>query len=94
MTSGLYSFYDDCSIDECYRLEAVLSDGLTRLMLALETTGDWKGTQAAARRLVDHDPLREDAHRLAMQAYCHFGQRNAALERYRRSSLSSLGQGG
>jgi oligopeptide transport system substrate-binding protein len=77
-------FYDDWIIDERYRLEAVFADGLTWLMLDLETTGDWQGALAAALRLVDHDPLREDAHRLAMRAYCHLGQRNAALEQYRR----------
>ncbi|MFQ5813768.1 MAG: ABC transporter substrate-binding protein, partial [Anaerolineae bacterium] len=39
---------------------------------------------AMALRLLSHDPLREDAHRLVMRAYCHLGQRNAALEQYHR----------
>jgi ABC-type oligopeptide transport system substrate-binding subunit/DNA-binding SARP family transcriptional activator len=77
-------FYDDWIIDERYRLEALVADGLTRLMLSLEGTGDWKGALAAALRLVDHDPLREDGHRQAMRAYCHLGQRNAALAQYHR----------
>jgi len=38
----------------------------------------------AALRLLDCDPLREDAHRAAMRAYGRLGQRNAALEQYAR----------
>ena len=39
---------------------------------------------STALRLLQHDPLREDAHRLAMRVYCRLGQRNAALEQYHR----------
>jgi len=35
-----------------------------------------------ALRLLDRDPLREDAQRLAMRACYRLGQRNAALEQY------------
>ena len=39
---------------------------------------------AVALRLLEQDPLREDAHRAAMRAYCRLGQRHAALAQYAR----------
>jgi len=81
----LDGFYDDWIISERYRLEALYLDVLARLMAAYETAGNHEAALAAALRLLDKDLLREDAHRLAMRAYCRLGQRNAALEQYRRS---------
>jgi oligopeptide transport system substrate-binding protein len=80
----LDGFYDDWIINERYRLETLFSKALARLMVAQEAGGEHSAALATALRLLDHDPLREDAHRLAMRAYCHLGQRNAALEQYRR----------
>ncbi|NIN69471.1 MAG: AAA family ATPase, partial [Anaerolineae bacterium] len=77
-------FYDDWVINERYRLETLFSEALTRLMVAQEGREEYDGALATAARLLGHDPLREDAHRLAMRAYCRLGQRNAALEQYRR----------
>lgn len=77
-------FYDDWVLNERYRLETLLSEALARLMTGLELQGQHDDALAAALRLLQHDPLREDAHRSAMRAFCRLGQRNAALEQYRR----------
>jgi ABC-type oligopeptide transport system substrate-binding subunit/DNA-binding SARP family transcriptional activator len=77
-------FYDDWVLNERYRLETLFSKSLTRLMSGLEAGGDYVSALAVGLRLLQHDPLREDAHRLAMRAFCRLGQRNAALEQYRR----------
>jgi hypothetical protein len=87
---GLYrgdfldGFYHEWVIDERYRLEMLFMDALTRLMMGLEATAEHDPALAAALQLLERDPLREDAHRLAMRAYCGLGQRNAALEQYHR----------
>jgi len=80
----LDGFYDDWVLNERYRLETLFSAALARLMVGLEAGGDDGGALAVALRLLQYDPLREDAHRLAMRAFCRLGQRNAALEQYRR----------
>jgi oligopeptide transport system substrate-binding protein len=80
----LDGFYDDWIISERYRLEGLLLDVLARLMLGREAGGEHQAALEAALRLLGRDPLREDAHRLAMRAHCRLGQRNAALEQYHR----------
>jgi DNA-binding SARP family transcriptional activator len=80
----LDGFYDDWIINQRYRLETLFSEALARLMAGQETSGEHEAALATALRLLDHDPLREDAHRLVMRAYCHLGQRYAALAQYRR----------
>lgn len=88
--AGLYrgdfldGFYDDWIITLRYRLETVFCDVLARLMLTQEAVDDQEAALATALRLLDRDPLREVAHRLAMRALCRLGQRGAALEQYRR----------
>jgi DNA-binding SARP family transcriptional activator len=77
-------FYDDWIISERYRVEALFLEALRRLMVDRETGGEHQAALATARRLLRRDSLREDAHRLAMRAYCRLGQRNAALEQYHR----------
>jgi DNA-binding SARP family transcriptional activator len=87
---GLYrgdfldGFYDDWILNERYRLETLFSAALARLMAAQEASGEHGAVLTTAQRLLHHDPLQEDAYRLAMRAYCCLGQRNAALEQYRR----------
>ncbi|RMF34265.1 MAG: hypothetical protein D6759_06080, partial [Chloroflexi bacterium] len=80
----LEGFYDDWVINERYRLESLFFEVLTRLMTGYEARGEPDAALAIALQLLNHDPLREDAHRLAMRAYCRLGQRNAALDQYRR----------
>jgi ABC-type oligopeptide transport system substrate-binding subunit/DNA-binding SARP family transcriptional activator len=77
-------FYHEWVIDERYRLETLFMEALTRLMIGLEDGAEHDSSLAVAMRLLERDPLREEAHRLAMRAYCRLGQRNAALEQYRR----------
>ena len=79
----LDGFYDDWIINERYRLGTLFLDALARLMGRHERKGEHQAALAIATRLLGHDPLREDAHRLAVRAYCRLGQRNAALEQYR-----------
>jgi ABC-type oligopeptide transport system substrate-binding subunit len=84
LSDFLDGFYDDWIISERYRLEALFLEVLRRLMVDRETGGEHQAALATAQRLLGRDPLREDAHRLAMRAYCRLGQRNAALEQYHR----------
>jgi DNA-binding SARP family transcriptional activator len=78
----LDGFYDDWVLSERYRLESLVCDALAGLMAAQEALGKHAAALAAARRLLEQDPLREDAHRVAMRAYCRLGQRHAALAQY------------
>ena len=80
----LDGFYDDWIISERYRLEALFLETLARLMALYEAGGDYQAALGTALRLISRDGLHEDAHRLAMRAYCHLGQRKAALEQYLR----------
>jgi ABC-type oligopeptide transport system substrate-binding subunit/DNA-binding SARP family transcriptional activator len=80
----LDGFYDDWIINERYRLESLSTEARARLMMAQEARGEHQVALVTALGLLDHDPFREDAHRLAMRAYCRLGQRNAALEQYHR----------
>jgi ABC-type oligopeptide transport system substrate-binding subunit/DNA-binding SARP family transcriptional activator/Mrp family chromosome partitioning ATPase len=77
-------FYHEWVIDERFRLEALFMEALARLMVGLEARGESDQALAVALRLLQRDPLREEAHRLAMRAFCRLGQRNAALAQYRR----------
>jgi DNA-binding SARP family transcriptional activator len=80
----LEGFYDDWIINERYRLEALFFDALARLMIYQEAAGEHQAALSTALRLLQWDPVREDAHRLAMRTYCRLGQRNAVLEQYQR----------
>lgn len=80
----LDGFYDDWIINERYRLESLYLDALARLMILYEAGRDYQAALTTSLRLLSRDALREDAHRMAMRAYCHLGQRKAALEQYAR----------
>jgi ABC-type oligopeptide transport system substrate-binding subunit/DNA-binding SARP family transcriptional activator len=80
----LDGFYTDWIMNERYRLQALFLEALARLMAGYERRGNHQAALSAALRLLGQDPLREDAHRLAMRAYCRLGQRNEALEQYLR----------
>jgi DNA-binding SARP family transcriptional activator/predicted ATPase len=80
----LDGFYDDWVLSERYRLESLHCDALAGLMAAREALGEHEAALAVALRLLEQDPLREDAHRAAMRAYCGLGQRQAALAQYAR----------
>jgi len=80
----LENFYDDWLITERYRLQTMFFEILAKLMTGQEQAGAYQPALATALRLLEHDPLREDAHRLVMNAYCRLGRRHAALEHYQR----------
>jgi ABC-type oligopeptide transport system substrate-binding subunit/DNA-binding SARP family transcriptional activator len=80
----LDGFSDDWVLGERYRLETLFFDALARLMNGYEAQGEQDAALATALCMLERDPLREDAHRLAMRAYCRLGRRNVALEQYRR----------
>jgi DNA-binding SARP family transcriptional activator len=78
----LNGFFDDWVISERYRLESIFLDTLAQLMAAQEALGEYAAALATAGQLLDKDPLREDAHRMAMRVQCHLGRRHAALSQY------------
>ena len=80
----LDGFYDDWVLSERYRLETLFAEALARLMATHETRGEHDATLTTALRLLRCDPLREDAYRAAMRAYCRLGQRHAAVGQYQR----------
>ena len=78
----LEGFYDDWILPERYRLDTLFAKALARLAAVHEAKAEYDAALATAQRLLYHDPLREDAHRAAIRAHCHLGQRSAALEQY------------
>jgi DNA-binding SARP family transcriptional activator len=78
----LDGFYDDWVLTERYRLESLHAEVLARLMAGYESSADHGAALAAAVQLLENDPLREDAHRVAMRAHCLLGRRSAALKQY------------
>jgi predicted ATPase/DNA-binding SARP family transcriptional activator len=61
-----------------------LLEALTWLAAYHERCGDVAAALAAGRRLLEHDPWREEAHRLVMRLLWECGQRSAALAQYER----------
>ncbi|MCO5187979.1 MAG: AAA family ATPase [Anaerolineae bacterium] len=80
----LEGFFDDWIVTERYRLETVYANVLTRVMDAYELSGDCESALSVAMLLLEHDPLREDAHQMIMRVYQQMGQRSAALQQYER----------
>ena len=79
----LEAFWDDWIVEERHRLAHECCEALARLMLEFEWAGHCREALDAATRLLKRDPLREDAHRLAMRAHRSLGQRASALRQYR-----------
>jgi DNA-binding SARP family transcriptional activator len=65
------------------RLRARYINARARLAEHCLDTGDFAGALANALDVLAVDPLREDAHRLAMRCYVRRGQRAQALRQYR-----------
>ena len=83
----LEGYYDDWIINLRYRLETLYLDALNHLMMIHEASGAHSETLSIALRLLENDPLREEAYRTAMRAYCSLGQRNAALALYHKAEV-------
>jgi len=64
------------------RFESIASGVLRRLAVALADSGNHEGAVTAAQRLIGHDPLNEDAHRLLMELYASAGRRAEAIRQF------------
>lgn len=79
---------DVCSIDdlrvvvERERLRALHLSLLARIADQYLRQRDYAGALSYARRLLFHDPCREDAHRLVMRCHVRLGERAQALRQY------------
>jgi DNA-binding SARP family transcriptional activator/predicted ATPase/DNA-binding transcriptional ArsR family regulator len=80
----LAGFYDDWVSFEQERLRERYLNALTHLVDLLAGAGDNQQALAYARRLTNHDPLRETAHRAAMRLYFLLGRITDALQQYER----------
>lgn len=67
---------------ERQRLSVLRSDLLLRLAQAHATAGNLQAAITASRELTNHDPLREEGHRLLMRLLANAGQRTAALKQH------------
>ena len=76
--------YDDWIFFERERLRDLLFAGLERLTGRYEALGDTKRAISYASEFSQHDPLREETARLIMTLHYRSGDRNAALQEYRR----------
>jgi ABC-type oligopeptide transport system substrate-binding subunit/DNA-binding SARP family transcriptional activator len=80
----LDGFYDDWVMNERYSLETDYEEALARLMFMQQDARQYRQALQTALRLVNHDPLREDAHRTAIRAYYQLGQPQSARNQYQR----------
>jgi DNA-binding SARP family transcriptional activator len=64
------------------RLRRSYARALARLVMFSQARGDWPATIQWAQRLVLHDPLNEEAHRLLIALYYASGNRPAALRQF------------
>lgn len=71
------------AIMERERLRALYLSLLGRLADESYRQYNYAEALGYARRLLSHDPCREDAHRLAMRCYVRLGERAQALRQYR-----------
>jgi len=76
--------FDDWRMQESNRLESKMIAGLTLLVSLCETDGDPELALAHVDRLLEIAPLREDAHRRAMELCRCMGRTTEAIERYER----------
>jgi DNA-binding SARP family transcriptional activator len=74
--------YSDWAIPWREQLAGAYRSVLRRLADACRDQGDHAAAADAARRLVEEDPLNEDAQRLLMCAYARAGRRGHALRQY------------
>lgn len=80
----LPEIYDDWIFFERERLRNLLFAGLERLIAHYQARGDFKRAIGCAGQILRHDSLREETVRLLMALHHQAGDRNAALQEYRR----------
>ncbi len=76
--------YDEWILAERERLGQVYASMLERLVAALEARRAFRPALAYAGRLLDRDPLREEAYRLVMRLHGQQGDRAGVIQVYRR----------
>ena len=74
--------FEEWALLERERLQRLVTDALHRLAGLLEARGAYPDALEHARRLVELDPLMEEAHRHVMLCLANSGQRSAALAQY------------
>jgi DNA-binding SARP family transcriptional activator len=74
--------YDEWLLDERERLAGVYLEALERLARQYAQSARWPEAIRGAERLVAHDPLREESHRLLMQLCQLSGDRARAVRAY------------
>lgn len=75
--------FDDWQFFQAGSLRKDLAEVLQSLVLLNTQKGDYDTAITYARRWLNQDMLREEAHQLLMKLYAWSGQRNAALRQYR-----------
>ncbi len=74
--------YEEWTIFPRERLRMLYGDILDRLSDLQWRTADYDGCTVTARRMLEQDPCREDAHRLLMRCYAAQGQTHQALRQF------------
>ena len=75
--------FDDWQFFQSDALRQDLAAALSQLATMLSWAGEYDRAIYHARRWLNQDPLREDAHQLLMKIYAWSGRRSAALTQYR-----------
>lgn len=78
----LEGWYDDWVLAERQTYRDMLFAALEWLVGAYERRGDGSRAIAAANRLIGHDRLREESHRLLMGLFARLGDRASAIRQY------------
>jgi DNA-binding SARP family transcriptional activator len=76
--------YETWVLSERERLAELYLAGLTRLLLCHQKRDETEVALRYARQILEHDPLREDVHRLAMRLLADTGRRTQALQQFAR----------
>jgi DNA-binding SARP family transcriptional activator len=74
----------DCFAWERVRLADLFEDGLASVIRVRLTRGDLRGAMESASRLLERDPLREEAHAALIEIYGRIGSRSQVARQYRR----------
>jgi len=78
----LAGVYADWVLEERERLRGLYLDGLAHLMCYYKENRAYEASLACGRRILQHDPLREDIHREMIRLYMEAGQRVSAVRQY------------
>jgi DNA-binding SARP family transcriptional activator len=78
----LAGVHADWVLEERERLRALYLDGLAHLLCYYQQNRAYEASLACGRRILQHDPLREDIHREMIRLYMEAGQRVSAIRQY------------